>query len=116
MSSGSKCRHLKSDLLRFMNRTHASLNGDERYGLYLDHNCCNTSRPSTTAPQHLCLDAAYDNGPVQRVVMVKCYEGHIAPRGGRDERLPRHESGQARRWVVERTHAWHDRFRRLVVN
>jgi transposase len=30
--------------------------------------------------------------------------------------LPRHESGQARRWVVERTHAWHDRFRRLVVN
>ena len=70
-------------------------------------------RPSTAEPQHLCLDAAYDNGPVQRVVMVECYEGHIAPRGGRDERLPRHESGQARRWVVERTHAWHDRFRRL---
>ncbi|MBI3948910.1 MAG: transposase [Acidobacteria bacterium] len=29
---------------------------------------------------------------------------------------PWHEGGQARRWVVERTHAWLDRFRRLVVN
>jgi hypothetical protein len=73
-------------------------------------------RPSTAEPQHLCLDAAYDNAPAHRVVVLECYEGHIAPRGGRDESLPRHESGQARRWVVERTHAWHDRFRRLVVN
>ena len=73
-------------------------------------------RPSRQGPQHLCLDAAYDNAPAQRVVLLEWYEGHIAPRGGRDESLPRHESGQARRWVVERTHAWHDRFRRLVVN
>jgi transposase len=27
-----------------------------------------------------------------------------------------HPGGQARRWKVERTQAWHDRFRRLVVN
>jgi len=27
-----------------------------------------------------------------------------------------HRGGQARRWKVARTHAWHDRFRRLVVN
>ncbi len=73
-------------------------------------------RPSTAEPHHLCLDAAYDNAPAHRVVMLACFEGHIAPRGGRDESLPRHASGQARRWVVERTHAWHDRFRRLVVN
>ena len=73
-------------------------------------------RPSTSEPQHLCLDAAYDNAPAHRVVMLECYEGHIAARGGRDESLPLHPSGQARRWVVERTHAWHDRFRRLVVN
>jgi len=73
-------------------------------------------RPTSKEPQHLCLDAAYDNAAAQRVVLVECYRGHIAPRGGRDESVARHESGQARRWVVERTHAWHDRFRRLVVN
>ena len=72
--------------------------------------------PSCAEPQHLCLDAAYDNAPAHRVVMLECYTGHIAPRSGRDESLPRHEGGKARRWVVERTHAWHDRFRRLVVN
>lgn len=73
-------------------------------------------RPTSTEPQHLCLDAAYDNAPAHRVVLIERYEGHIAPKGGRDEGLPRHASGKARRWVVERVHAWHDRFRRLVVN
>jgi len=67
-------------------------------------------------PQHLGLDAAYDNAPAHRVLLTENYQGHIAPRGGRDETLERHESGQARRWVVEVVHAWHDRFRRLAVN
>jgi len=73
-------------------------------------------RPSTIRPQHLCLDAAFDNAPAHRVVMDENFQGHIAPRKGRDESLVLHPGGKARRWVVERTHAWHDRFRRLVVN
>ena len=44
------------------------------------------------------------------------YLGHIAPKGGRPPEGMVHPGGQARRWKVERTHAWHDRFRRLVVN
>lgn len=72
--------------------------------------------PRTAQPQHLCLDAAFDNALAHRVVMLENYDGHIAPRAGRDESLPTHPGGKARRWVVERTHAWHDRFRRLVVN
>ena len=81
-------------------------------------NNCAVVRPvaTTSEPQHLCLDAAYDNAPAHRVVLAECYQGHIAPRRGRDETLPRHTSGKARRWVVEVLHAWHDRFRRLVVN
>jgi transposase len=73
-------------------------------------------RPSRKQPQHLCLDAAYDNAPAHRVVMIENYQGHIAPRKGRDESLPMHRGGKARRWVVERTHSWHDGFRRFVVN
>jgi len=75
-------------------------------------------RPRATleAVQHLCLDAAYDNAPAHETVQTQQYQGHIAPRAGRAAELPRHPSGQARRWVAERTHAWHDRFRRLVVN
>ena len=73
-------------------------------------------RPTSAAPQHLALDAAFDNGPARAVLCAQHYIGHIAPKGGRDESRPRHPGAQARRWVVERTHAWHDRFRRLVVN
>ncbi len=96
--------------------TAANVNDSRVLGQLLNNCAIVRPRPSSATPQHLCLDAAYDNAPAQRVVLLECYEGHIAPRGGRDENWPRHESGQARRWVVERTHAWHDRFRRLVVN
>ncbi len=73
-------------------------------------------QPSAHHPQHLCLDAAFDNAPARHVVLVEHYIGHIAPKGGRsDDSLPQ-PGGQARRWKVERTHAWHDQFRRLVVN
>ena len=72
--------------------------------------------PTIQQAQHLCLDAAFDNAPAHRVVMIENYQGHIAARKGREESLPRQPGGKARRWVVERTHSWHDRFRRLVVN
>jgi len=72
--------------------------------------------PTCATPQHLCLDAAYDNAPAHKVVMGENYTGHIAPKHGRDETLPLHPGGKARRWVVEGLHAWHDRFRRLVNN
>ena len=67
--------------------------------------------PGVAKPQHLCLDAAFDNAATHRVVGVENYQGHIAPRRGRDDSLPLHPGGKARRWVVERTHAWHDGFR-----
>ena len=73
-------------------------------------------QPDRAHPQHLCLDAAFDNAPAREVVWEERYTGHIAPKGGRAPEGMVHPGGQARRWKVERTHAWHDRFRRLVVN
>lgn len=73
-------------------------------------------QPTVRHPQHLCLDAAFDNAPARHVVLVEHYVGHIAPKGGRSDDTPPQPGGQARRWKVERTHAWHDQCRRLVVN
>lgn len=73
-------------------------------------------QPDREHPHHLCLDAAFDNAPARAVVLVERYTGHIAPKGGQAQDAVVHPGGQARRWKVERTHAWHDRFRRLVVN
>jgi len=73
-------------------------------------------QPVRERPHHLCLDAAVDNAPAREVVLVERYTGQIAPQGGPAEEGVIHPGGQTRRWKVERTHAWQDRFRRLVVN
>jgi putative transposase len=73
-------------------------------------------RPTSADPQHICLDAAFDNGVTRWALCREYYVAHITPKGGRPEEAVLHLGAQARRWVVERTHAWFDRFRRLVVN
>ena len=73
-------------------------------------------QPTSAQPHNLCLDAAFDNDPTRTILCRENYRGHIAPKGGRPENAPQHTGGQARRWVVERGHAWLDRFRRLVNN
>jgi putative transposase len=72
-------------------------------------------QPSAEAPQHLCLDAGYDYAAVRTEAAVRDYDAHIRGRG--DERTQKEENPgwRARRWVVERTHSWRNRSRRLLV-
>lgn len=72
-----------------------------------DEDCCEQ--------QHLCLDAGYDSEVVREEVKARGYEAHIRPRDRRHESEERHPGGKARRWVVERTHSWLNRSRRLLV-
>ena len=69
--------------------------------------------------QHMCLDAAYDSEPVRKELEGRSYEPHISPaeEKKRNERKQarQHPGGRARRWVVERTHSWLNRSRRLLV-
>jgi len=67
--------------------------------------------------QHLCVDNAYDNQPSRTAMTERGYEVHI-PAKGLDTSIPpkgdpaRHP---ARRWVVERAHAWLHKFRKILV-
>jgi len=69
--------------------------------------------------QHLCLDAAYDSEEVRQELAARSYTPHISPadKNKRSERKAarKHPGGRARRWVVERTHSWLNRSRRLLV-
>src|ERR671917_2091687 len=69
--------------------------------------------------QHLCLEAAYDSEEVRHELEARSYEPHIsaAEEKKRSERKQarKHPGGRARRWVVERTHSWLNRSRRLLV-
>ena len=64
---------------------------------------------------HLCLDKGYDYADVIEGVEARDYHLHVAQStaDNADQRGPKKHP--ARRWVVERTHAWHNRFRRLLV-
>jgi putative transposase len=74
-------------------------------------------RPDTTpdAPQGIGLDKGYDYDEV-RDWLDEC--GGTAPIRARGEEAQalKHEAGfKARRWVVERTHSWMNRFRRVLI-
>ena len=63
--------------------------------------------------QGLCMDAGYDYDEVREVAWEFGYTSHIRRRG---EEVKARKAGQrARRWVVERTHSWLNRYRRLLV-
>lgn len=74
-------------------------------------------RPAPTAeqPQHLCLDKAYDYPEIRDLVASRDYIGHIRARGEEAEAKRAIPGYRARRWVVERTHSWMNRFRRLLI-
>lgn len=64
-------------------------------------------------PKNLCLDKGYDYADVETVVRSRRIIPHIRRRGERP--LVGCVRGKPRRWVVERTNAWHNRFRALLV-
>src|SRR5260370_23885349 len=71
--------------------------------------------PTEEQPQHLCLDAAYDGAPARAEVHARGYIEHIRSRGEEKIEKVRTPGYRARRWVVERTHSWLNRSRRLFV-
>jgi putative transposase len=65
--------------------------------------------------QHLCLDKGYDYPSVDELVEAWGYTGHISRRGEKKKKWKKIPGYRSRRWVVERTHSWFNRFRRLLV-
>jgi len=68
--------------------------------------------------RHFCADKGYDYDEVHQVAQRLGYRVHIAHRRRRGEPIPPPVTGRrhpARRWVVERTNSWHNRFRALKI-
>ena len=73
-------------------------------------------RPEPTAaqPQGMCLDKGYDFQEVRDILAEFGFTAHIKARGEEAQAI-KHEAGfRARRWVVERSHSWMNRFRRIL--
>ena len=82
-------------------------------------------RPTSKASQHLALDKGYDNPTSDRAVAEHGYVNHTArirsranrrpARQKQAARKPKRKRGRSRRWVVERTLAWLNKCRAILV-
>jgi putative transposase len=71
--------------------------------------------PTPDTPQGLCLDKGYDYDEVRALLNEFGFTAHIKARGEEAQALKQEAGFKARRWVVERTHSWRNRFRRVLV-
>jgi putative transposase len=74
-------------------------------------------RPDITPerPHGICLDKGYDYPEVYELVGEYGLSPHIRSRGEEKQALEHEVGFRARRWVVERTHSWLNRFRGLLI-
>ncbi len=83
-----------------------------------------TGRRKRRKLQHLCLDKVYNSEPEEKELIKRGYVLHIPPKRKRGEKeeeakitvqhCSNRKKHSAKRWVVERTNSWHNRFRKLL--
>src|SRR5512135_2956096 len=71
--------------------------------------------PTEEHPQGLCLDKGYDYDDTRELVREFRFTAHVRARGEEARALKREAGFKARRWVVERTQSWMNRFRRILI-
>ena len=71
--------------------------------------------PTPEQPQGMCMDKGYDYEEVRQIVEEFGFTAHIKARGEEAKEIKRKAGFKARRWVVERTHSWMNRFRGILI-
>ena len=72
--------------------------------------------PGRAGQYNLCADAGYKGAPASNAVVERDYRPHIKQRREEAHEKLTTPGFKARRWVVERTHSWFNRFRKLLVS
>jgi transposase len=71
--------------------------------------------PTEASPQGMCLDKGYDYDEIRDLLAEFGFTAHIRARAEEAKAIKQEAGFKARRWVVERTHSWMNRFRRLLI-
>jgi transposase len=71
--------------------------------------------PTPATPQGMCLDKGDDDDEGRDWLAEFGFTAHIRARGEEAKALKQDAGFRARRWVVERTHRWMNRFRRVLL-
>lgn len=81
----------------------------------LDNVVVERPRGRDAPAQHLCADKGYAGQPAHEAMIEQNYIPHVSQRGEEKVAKKRHQSYRPRRWVVEGTQSWLNRFRKLLV-
>ena len=81
----------------------------------LDHILVKRPQGKKAPKQHLCADKGYAGKPALRAIEARNYISHVRQRGEEVQAKKRNPRYKARRWVVERTLSWLNRYRKLLV-
>ena len=71
--------------------------------------------PQGETEQNLCADKGYTGYPAKQVIEAHGYIPHVKERGEEIKAKKEIPGYRSRRWVVELTHSWLNRFRKLLV-
>ena len=73
------------------------------------------NQPPTRRSKHLCADAGYRGHSALAIIESHGYIAHVVDRRKEADAKQRNPAKKARRWVVEVSHSWFNRFRKLLV-
>lgn len=72
-------------------------------------------QPTKARPQHLCRDKGFDFPETRTAAEARGYIVHTPFKGSNAPPPSTTQQFPARRWVLERTNSWHNRFRKLRI-
>jgi transposase len=72
--------------------------------------------PSEEQLQGMCLDKGYDYDQVPEILAEFGFTAHIRSRGEESKELAQEAGKRVRRWIVERSHSWMNRSRRILMH
>jgi len=81
----------------------------------LDHIVVKRPQGKKSLKQHLCADKGYTGEPAWLAMEERHYVPYVRQRGEEVQTKKRNPRYRARRWVVERTLSWLNRYRKLLV-
>ena len=93
----------------------ANVNDGKRLDAVLGAIMVKRKRSPLRRTKHLCADAAYRSAECLSIIEQHGYIPHVVDRRKEAEVKQRDPKKKARRWVVEASHSWFNRFRKLLV-
>ena len=71
--------------------------------------------PTSKQPQGMCLDNGYNYAEPKEIVEEFGFTAHLPKGKAEAQAVKRRARHKARRWVVERTHSWLNRYRGILI-